>query len=138
MFVFSYMRMIYAIFVKFSAGVLCDPRGLAFDVTTGLLYIAEVSVNRIAVMDLSTEQVVRTIGRGKGTALDQLNCPFDVALDGHGNLLVADYGNDRVVVWNTSNYTPVTSFQTQPDPCSLCVDWKGNVIVGGDECVAVW
>ncbi len=130
---------IYAIFVQFSAGVLTSPLGLAFDDTTGLLYIAESGAYRIAVMDLSTGQVVRTIGRGNnGTALDQFNCPYDVALDGHGNLLVADYYNNRVVVWNTSDDTPVTSFQTPSDPYSLCVDSKGNVIVGGNGFIAVW
>ncbi len=124
--------------VKFSTGVLKNPLGLAFDDTTGLLYIAENGASRIAVMDLSTEQVVRTFGKGQGTALDQFNSPYDVALDGHGNLLVADYGNNRVVVWNTSDNTPVTSFPTQLIPRSLCVDSKGNVIVGGYQFVAMW
>ncbi len=131
---------VYAIFVKFSAGVLKAPLGLAFDDTTGLLYIAEYDAHRIAVMDLSTGQVVRTIGRGKGTALDQFDNPHGVALDGHGNLLVADSGNNRVVVWNTSDNTPapVTSFQAKSHPYSLFVDSKGNVIVGGDGFVAMW
>ncbi len=124
--------------VSFSAGVLSYPHGLAFDDSTGLLYIAEYDAHRIAVMDLSTGQVVRTIGKGKGTALDQFSCPYGVALDGHGNLLVADYGNNRVVVWNTSDDTPVTSFQTQSHPCHVCVDSKGNVIVGGIGFVAMW
>ncbi len=136
MVVFSHK--IYAIFVKISAGVLKYPDGLAFDHTTGLLYIAEAGAHRIAVMDLSTGQVVRTIGRGQGTDLDQFNNPRDVALDGHGNLLVADYGNNRVGVWNTSDDTPVTSFPTQSNPYSLCVDSKGNVIVGGKGFVAMW
>ncbi len=129
---------ICAISVKFSAGVLSYPRGLAFDDITGLLYIAENGAHRIAVMDLSTGQVVRTFGRGKGTALDQFNYPNGVALDGHGNLLVADTGDNRVVVWNTSNNTPVTSFPTQSYPGSLCVDSKGNVIVGGYQFVTRW
>ncbi len=136
MVVFSHKM--YVISVKFSAGVLKNPDGLAFDDTTGLLYIAEYGAHRIAVMDLSTGQVVRTIGRGYGTALDHLDHPFQVALDGYGNLLVADYGNNRVVVWNTSDSTPVTSFPTPSDPHSLCVDSKGNVIVGGYEFVAMW
>ncbi len=89
-------------------------------------------------MDLSTGQVVRTIGKGYGTDLDQFNSPYDVALDGHGNLLVADNGNNRVVVWNTSDDTPVTSFPTKSNPYSSCVDSKGNVIVGGYPFVAMW
>ncbi len=129
---------IQSISVKFSAGVVNYPRGLAFDDTTGLLYIAENGAHRIAVMDLSTGQVLRTIGKGYGTVLDQFDRPHDVALDGHGNLLVADYGNNRVVVWNTSNDTPVTSFQAPSDLVSLCVDSKGNVIVGGSGFAVVW
>ncbi len=114
------------------------PHGLAFDDITGLLFIAEHGAHRIAVMDLSTGQVVRTIGRGYGCALDQFRNPYDVALDGHGNLLVTDYWNFRVVVWNTSNDTPVTSFQAPSDLVSLCVDSKGNVIVGGSGFAVVW
>ncbi len=130
MVVFSHK--IYAIFVKFSADVLDSPLGLAFDDITGLLYIAENGAHHISVMDLSSGQVVRTFEKGEGIDLD----PYGVALDGHGNLLVADYGNYGVVVWNTNDNTPVTSFQTSP--YSLCVDSKGNVIVGGGWFVAVW
>ncbi len=116
------------------------PRGLAFDGKTGLLYIAELNAHRIAVMDLSTEQVVQTIGRGQGTDLDQFNNPLSVALDGYGNLLVADLRNFRVVVWNISGDTPapVTSFQAQSNSRSVCVDADGYVIVGGNGLVAMW
>ncbi len=138
MVVFSH-KSLNAIFVKFSAGVLKNPYGLAFDDITGLLYIAEYGAYRIVVMDLSTGQVVRTFGKGYGTVLDQFDRPHDVALDGHGNLLVADTGNGRVVVWNTSDNTPVTSLQApNRNPYSICVDSKGNVIVGGYGFVAMW
>ncbi len=145
MIVFSHKM--YVISVQFSTDVLKAPHGLAFDDTTGLLYIVENGASCITVMDLSTGQVVRTIGRGQGTALDLFDNPYDVALDGHGNLLVADcdneldYVNNRVVVWSTSNDTPwtqVISFPTQSDLVSLCVDSKGNVIVGGRGFVAMW
>ncbi len=96
-------------------------------------------------MDLSTGQVVRTIGNDEILDLEdpplaQFNSPYGVTLDGQGNLLVADYENNRVVVWNTSDDTPVTvtSFRPPSYPQSLCVDSKGYVIVGGDEFVAVW
>ena len=35
----------------------------------------------------------------RGSSLERLNRPFDVALDSEGNLYIADHGNNRVLRW---------------------------------------
>ncbi len=124
-----------------SAGVLRLPLGLAFDATTGLLYIAEYGCYRIAVMGPvagTPGTVLRTIGRGQGSGVGQLNRPHGIALDGCGNLLVVDHFNNRVVVFDTHSGTQIASFPTLPKPYSVFVDASGKVVVGGDKFLCAW
>lgn len=84
-----------------TAAQLNVPCGVAVD-SAGNLYIAEYYNNRIRKVSGS---VISTVA-GKGTqgfsgdsgpaASAQLNNPFAVAVDGSGNLFIADYGNDRI------------------------------------------
>ena len=114
------------------------------DPSTGLLYIAEYGAHRIAVMDPTSGEVVRTIGKGKGSGPGQLDNPCGIALDGCGKLLVADYLNKRVVVFDAADGEYVTHFPTPSNPYFLAVDSQGNVVVSGgwsDRCgsfVCVW
>ncbi len=112
--------------------------GLAFDSASGLLYISEWGAHRIAVMNPATGSIVRTIGKGNDSGLGELNQPYGVALDGYGNILVVDYADERVVVYNACNGTPITSFQTPPFPGPVIVDSKGTVVVGGNESISAW
>ncbi len=130
-----------------SDGDLRHPLGLAFDATTGLLYIAEWGAHRIAVMDPATDTVLRTIGSGQGESQGQegcedgqlsLNHPNALALDGCGNLLVADYNNSKVVVFAVNSGTQIASFPTPSKPRSLYVDASGKLVVGGDDFICAW
>ncbi len=114
------------------------PLGLAFDSTSGLLYISEWDAHRIAVMNPATGSIVRTIGKGKGSGLGELNRPYGVALDGNGNILVVDCANARVVVFNAGNGTLITAFQTPPSQGPVIVDSKGTVVLGGSESISAW
>jgi hypothetical protein len=52
-------------------------------------------------------------------------------LDAHGNLLVADYYNKRVVVFNAADGEYVAHFPTPSNPYFVFVDSQGNVVVSG-------
>ncbi|MEX2982772.1 RICIN domain-containing protein [Streptomyces sp. C36] len=85
-----------------TAARLSTPVGVAVD-STGILYIADYGNHRVR--RITTDGKISTVaGTGSagfagdgGQALSaQLNCPFGVAVDGAGDLYVADYGNHRV------------------------------------------
>jgi sugar lactone lactonase YvrE len=79
-----------------------SPQGLAIDVD-GSLYIADTNNHRIRKVDLNG--VIRTIG-GSGVAgysgdnqpatAAALSSPSGIAIDGQGNLYIADTGNSRI------------------------------------------
>ncbi len=117
---------------------MSEPRGLAYDGNTGLLYITELGTHCIAVMDPATGLLVRKIGSGKGRNLGQLNWPQCMALDAFGNLLVVEFQNRRVMVFNACDGTPLSCFPTPQYPRSVFVDVKGDVLVGGTEFLCKW
>lgn len=125
----------------FSVGKLHRPYGLAVDPSTGLLYISECGAHRIAVMDPTSGEVVRTIGKGKGSGPGQLNGPHGIALDAHGNLLVADNNNKRVVVFNVANGHYVAHFSTPSYSSGVFIDGLGNTLACGggmESFLCVW
>ncbi len=133
---------------------LTDPRGLAYDGSTGLLYITVFEVEsdrngddshwipKIAVMDPVTDLIVRKIeigGRGgDGEHFTFDGTPEGIALDAFGNVLVANSWKNWVAVFNASDGTLLSRFPTPPSPCSVFVDAKGNVLVGGEGYLCMW
>ena len=80
-----------------------EPYGAALD-AAGNLYIADTSNHRIRKVDASTGNISTVAGTGAAgygedggaAAAAQLNFPYNVALDGPGNLYIADVSNDRI------------------------------------------
>lgn len=81
---------------------LCDPQGVAVD-SAGNVYIAEYNGHRIRVV--SPEGVIRTLagtgeagfsGDGGPATEARLRSPHAVAVDGAGNILIADTSNGRI------------------------------------------
>jgi len=90
---------------------LSSPNGVAVD-GSGNIYIADEYNQRIR--KVSTSGIISTVaGNGAGgygygsgdggaaTATD-LSSPFGVAVDGSGNIYIADYGNNRIRIVSTS------------------------------------
>ena len=81
---------------------LPDVEGITFD-AAGNVYLADSQINRVLVV-APDGFVTRVIGNGTegsrgdgGAAADaQLSGPAGVAVDGHGNLYIADRGNNRI------------------------------------------
>ena len=85
------------------AALLWRSYGLAFD-SAGNLYVADPDDHRIRKIDRQTGIILTVAGTGlEGFSGDggpavaaELNRPWGVALDGRGNLLIADSSNNRI------------------------------------------
>ncbi|MFM9108335.1 MAG: hypothetical protein ACKOWF_16740, partial [Chloroflexota bacterium] len=78
------------------------PRGVFVDENTGLAYVADHGNDRISVWapDLKTGRYLWVANFGSsGAGPDDLNAPYDVAVDAGGTVYVVDSGNSRISIW---------------------------------------
>ncbi|MCZ6647212.1 MAG: NHL repeat-containing protein [SAR324 cluster bacterium] len=82
-----------AVLLEKSAVLFSHPHDLVLSPDRRLLYVADVGNNTVQVLDPKTLRIVGKIGAA------DLDSPHDVFFDDKGRLLVADTGNDRVVIY---------------------------------------
>ena len=89
----------------------------------GDMYVADRNNHRIQVFN-SDGVYQREFGGG------QLKNPYDILITADGHVLVADYayGNNRVVIFNTTGQL-IHSFQVPSTPFGLAIDHNGNLLV---------
>ncbi|MFM8303369.1 MAG: NHL repeat-containing protein, partial [Actinomycetota bacterium] len=128
------------------ANQLSSPRGIALD-ATGNLFVADqgnARVQKFARSGSTFASSGTTVAGGNGPGLDpnQLSSPGGVAVDGMGNLYVADTYNDRVQRWApsaTSGTTlvgaagPGSGANQLTRPWAVTLDVAGNLVVTDTE-----
>jgi hypothetical protein len=107
-----------------SATSLCWPFGVAVDVTTGALYVADQFNNRVLEYDspLTSDIATRVYGQGGnfttnapnqgGLSADSLYSPYYVTIDLVGRIYIADTTNARVLRFSGTSTTAVQAFGT--------------------------
>jgi len=72
------------------------------EMTSGQFVISHTGRHdRVCLLDVQGA-VVQSYGVVSGFDLTKINCPAGLAMDKHGNILVADYGNNRLLVLDGS------------------------------------
>jgi trimeric autotransporter adhesin len=129
---------------------LCSPGGVAVD-RSGNLFVSEPPNNRIRkvtpagiITTVAVNGVEGSTGDGGPATSASLAFPLGVAVDGSGNLFIADYGNNRIRkvtangVIGTVAGTGVMSFSGDGGPAAsaelalpttLAVDAAGNLFI---------
>ncbi len=134
------------------AGEIRRPRGMAVD-GSGNLYIADSDYHSIIKVDASTGAISTAAGTGTqgysgdgaAAAAARLRSPIDVAVDGSGNLYIADTGNHRIrkVDASTGNISTAAGTGTQGysgdggsataaqlnNPAGVAADGSGNIYI---------
>ena len=89
--------------VAATSAELKNPTGVAVD-GAGNLYIADLNSNRVRMVTAATGDISTAAGNGTGgfnedgvpATSAELALPYGVAVDGAGNLYIADFGNNRI------------------------------------------
>lgn len=85
-------------FVRASKNIFAHPHDLEIDPSGQWLFVADPNNHDVKVLDANSLELVATIGSGS------LNSPHDVHFDADGRLLVADSGNDRLVIYQLNKF----------------------------------
>ncbi|MGC2210404.1 MAG: hypothetical protein WA532_09875 [Candidatus Korobacteraceae bacterium] len=137
-----------------ASATLNQPYAVAAD-ALGNLYIADYGDQRIRMVNASTLIITTVAGTGtQGYSGDtgiataaELNSPISVALDGNGNLYIADSGNNRIRMVNASTHKITTlagngtlGYNDGPatgaefsSPTGVAVDVGGGIVYVADQ-----
>lgn len=131
---------------------LNNARGVAAD-NIGNLYIADTSNNRIRRVDAATQTITTVAGNGAAAfggdgslaTSASLSVPSGIALDGSGNLFIADTGNQRIrrvdavtqvitTVAGSDSHGPsgdgvLATVATLVSPTGVALDVAGNLYI---------
>lgn len=131
------------------SAALVYPLGIAVD-KTGNIYVAD--QNGFVVRKIDTAGIITTVagngtfgfsGDGGPATSAQFDAPYSVAVDGAGNIYVADFNSDRVrsvdtagTITTVAGLGPEGSFidgvaptQTELEPAGVAVDAAGNYYI---------
>ena len=91
------------------------------------LYVSDYNFHRVQYLSATTGQYIGQFGCN-GKENGQFSNPRGMSIDGKGNILVADYGNNRVQVFKEDG-TFVQVIQCDGNPNDVAVDNEGKIHV---------
>jgi DNA-binding beta-propeller fold protein YncE len=100
---------------------LYQPGGVAFDVATGRVFVADTGNQRIQIFDAKSFAYVATLGQSGVNGLDNGHflLPVSVKLNpANGQLYIADLGNHRVQIFDAATLAYVATLGTAAIPGS--------------------
>jgi DNA-binding beta-propeller fold protein YncE len=89
------------------------PRGVAWDESTGELWVADTKQYRIQVINPSTCEAVDVFG-SKGAGFEQFNWVYAVAIrQSDGIAVIADGKNNRIKIYDVASHQPLAVYGTK-------------------------
>ena len=108
-------------------GQFSEPHGLVLVDDT--LYVTDSSLHRVQMFAASTGKYIGQFGGSRGEGHGQLSTPLGITYDGKDRILVADFNNRRVQVFNMDGtFVQVIDCNGQL-PTDVAVDNIGNIHV---------
>lgn len=122
---------------------MSNPGELAIDTRNRLLYVADVDLDQILVYDADTLKLLRKIGttgrKHELTSPGDFSKPTGVAVDGEGNLYVADTMNNRIEIFDADGQF-ISAFGKAGDgpgyfarPKGVAIDGDGHIWVADGQ-----
>lgn len=118
-----------------SSYTFVSPKAIALDLSNNVYVSESANFNSVSVYDNITQNSVRTIGQGTGTAPGFFSTPWGVAVDNIKNVYVADFGNHRIQKFDSlGNFIKTWGNIGIGDgnflgPKSLAIDASANIYV---------
>jgi len=118
---------------------MSEPGNLAIDTQNRLLYVSDIELDQVLVYDADTLKLLRKIGttghKHELTSPGDFSKPTGLAVDGEGNLYVADTMNNRIEIFDADGQF-ISAFGKNGDgpgyfarPKGVAIDSDGHVWV---------
>ena len=112
-----------------------EPNGIAMD-ASGNLFVSDQGNNLIRKIGPGPDYIVSTFAGSGNAALSgglganaSFNAPKGMAIDGSGNIYVADYGNNVIRKITSGGFVSTIYGTSLKNPSGVCIDASGNLYV---------
>ncbi|XP_071944084.1 uncharacterized protein [Antedon mediterranea] len=122
----------------FGKGVLKYPKGVTVNQKTKMLYIADSECHCVFKFNIDDGSLLGKIG-SEGSEAGQMKQPQDVALTKEGHVIVADFENNRIQMFDANDkLIKILVVYGQEDgkvlgPHCITIDMEGNIIVSSNH-----
>ncbi|XP_033109932.1 E3 ubiquitin-protein ligase TRIM71-like [Anneissia japonica] len=119
-------------------GILKYPMGLTVNKKTRDLYVADSEAHCVYKFNVDDGRLLGKIG-SEGSNVGQLNTPYDVTLTKEGHVIVVDFGNRRLQMFDADDkFMRILVGSGERDgkvkgPCGVIIDMDENIIVSSND-----
>ncbi|XP_033108607.1 tripartite motif-containing protein 2-like [Anneissia japonica] len=124
--------------ISFGKGDLKYPKGLTLNKKTGVMYVADREALCVFKFNVDDGRLLGKIG-SKGSEVSQMNEPIDVTLTKEGHMIIADFTNHRIQMFDANDkFMRILVGCGKIDgkvwsPCGVTLDMDENIIVSSNH-----
>ncbi|XP_033118979.1 tripartite motif-containing protein 2-like [Anneissia japonica] len=124
--------------ISFGKGILKYPEGLTVNKKTGVLYVEDGEAHCVFKFNVDDGRLLGKIG-SEGSEVGQMNTPVDVTLTKESHMIIADFNNDRIQMFDANDkFMRILVGCGEEDgkvlgPCGVTMDMDENIIVSSNH-----